>query len=111
MAREKFERVKPHVNIGTIGHVDHGISWASSTTCIWQLFQDDDCRARQPGRMQPRDDMFIAHYIQGSEASFSDMRRGHSTGVGGRLLITVEGRGGHEGGRVVRRRESFLLGP
>ena len=24
MAREKFERVKPHVNIGTIGHVDHG---------------------------------------------------------------------------------------
>ena len=24
MAREKFERLKPHVNIGTIGHVDHG---------------------------------------------------------------------------------------
>ena len=24
MAREKFERIKPHVNIGTIGHVDHG---------------------------------------------------------------------------------------
>lgn len=24
MAREKFERKKPHVNIGTIGHVDHG---------------------------------------------------------------------------------------
>ena len=24
MAREKFERSKPHVNIGTIGHVDHG---------------------------------------------------------------------------------------
>nr|AYC64198.1 Translation elongation factor Tu [Pseudobryopsis hainanensis] len=24
MAREKFERVKPHLNIGTIGHVDHG---------------------------------------------------------------------------------------
>ena len=24
MAREKFERTKPHVNIGTIGHVDHG---------------------------------------------------------------------------------------
>ena len=23
MAREKFERSKPHVNIGTIGHVDH----------------------------------------------------------------------------------------
>ena len=24
MAKEKFERTKPHVNIGTIGHVDHG---------------------------------------------------------------------------------------
>lgn len=24
MARAKFERTKPHVNIGTIGHVDHG---------------------------------------------------------------------------------------
>ncbi|MBQ9680253.1 MAG: 50S ribosome-binding GTPase, partial [Ruminococcus sp.] len=24
MARQKFERNKPHVNIGTIGHVDHG---------------------------------------------------------------------------------------
>ena len=24
MARVKFERTKPHVNVGTIGHVDHG---------------------------------------------------------------------------------------
>ncbi|MFU8891407.1 MAG: GTP-binding protein, partial [Anaerosomatales bacterium] len=24
MAKKKFERTKPHVNIGTIGHVDHG---------------------------------------------------------------------------------------
>src|SRR6267142_1062604 len=24
MAKEKFERTKPHVNIGTIGHIDHG---------------------------------------------------------------------------------------
>ncbi|MCL5261184.1 MAG: GTP-binding protein, partial [Gammaproteobacteria bacterium] len=22
--KEKFERTKPHINIGTIGHVDHG---------------------------------------------------------------------------------------
>ena len=32
MAREKFERTKPHVNIGTIGHVDHG-----KTTLLLQL--------------------------------------------------------------------------
>ncbi len=24
MAKEKYERTKPHVNVGTIGHVDHG---------------------------------------------------------------------------------------
>ncbi|MBS1192553.1 MAG: translation elongation factor Tu, partial [Nitrospirae bacterium] len=24
MAKAKFERTKPHVNVGTIGHVDHG---------------------------------------------------------------------------------------
>ena len=24
MAKEKFDRSKPHVNIGTVGHVDHG---------------------------------------------------------------------------------------
>ena len=24
MAKQKFERNKPHVNVGTIGHVDHG---------------------------------------------------------------------------------------
>ncbi|MEY4475668.1 MAG: Elongation factor Tu 2 [Pseudomonadota bacterium] len=24
MLKEKFERNKPHVNVGTIGHVDHG---------------------------------------------------------------------------------------
>ena len=24
MAKARFERTKPHVNVGTIGHVDHG---------------------------------------------------------------------------------------
>ncbi|MEK7279302.1 MAG: GTP-binding protein, partial [Nitrospirota bacterium] len=24
MAKAKFERTKPHINVGTIGHVDHG---------------------------------------------------------------------------------------
>ena len=35
MAREKFERNKPHVNIGTIGHVDHGkTTLTAAITCI-----------------------------------------------------------------------------
>ncbi|OQY16827.1 MAG: elongation factor Tu, partial [Desulfobacterium sp. 4572_20] len=24
MAKEKFKRTKPHVNVGTVGHIDHG---------------------------------------------------------------------------------------
>ena len=24
MAKEEFKRTKPHVNVGTIGHIDHG---------------------------------------------------------------------------------------
>ena len=24
MAKERFERTKPHMNVGTIGHIDHG---------------------------------------------------------------------------------------
>ena len=24
MAKERFDRTKPHINVGTIGHVDHG---------------------------------------------------------------------------------------
>lgn len=31
MAKEKFNRTKPHVNIGTIGHVNHGKTTLSAT--------------------------------------------------------------------------------
>jgi len=36
MAKEKFERTKPHINIGTIGHVDHGKTTLTSaiTRCL-----------------------------------------------------------------------------
>ena len=39
MAREKFERTKPHVNIGTIGHVDHGKTTltAAITKCLSEV--------------------------------------------------------------------------
>ncbi len=40
MAKEKFERKKPHVNVGTIGHVDHGKTTltAAITTVLAKLF-------------------------------------------------------------------------
>ncbi|MCX8749778.1 MULTISPECIES: elongation factor Tu [Snodgrassella] len=33
MAKEKFERSKPHVNVGTIGHVDHGKTTLTAAIC------------------------------------------------------------------------------
>jgi elongation factor Tu len=45
MAREKFERNKPHVNIGTIGHVDHGkTTLTAAITTI--LAQEGKAKAR-----------------------------------------------------------------
>jgi len=39
MAREKFERTKPHVNIGTIGHVDHGKTTLTAAITMTLAFQ------------------------------------------------------------------------
>ena len=36
MAKEKFERTKPHVNIGTIGHVDHGKTTLTAAITLTQ---------------------------------------------------------------------------
>ena len=36
MAKEVFERTKPHVNVGTIGHVDHGKTTLTSAICRYQ---------------------------------------------------------------------------
>ncbi|OFS22909.1 elongation factor Tu [Corynebacterium sp. HMSC04H06] len=39
MAKEKFERSKPHVNVGTIGHVDHGKT--TTTAAITKVLADE----------------------------------------------------------------------
>jgi elongation factor Tu len=36
MAKQKFERTKPHVNIGTIGHVDHGKTTLTAAITLFQ---------------------------------------------------------------------------
>jgi len=38
MAKEKFERNKPHVNVGTIGHIDHGKT--TLTAAITQILSE-----------------------------------------------------------------------
>ena len=44
MAKEKFERTKPHVNIGTIGHVDHGktTTTAAITTVLAKQYPEEN---------------------------------------------------------------------
>ena len=47
MAKEKFERTKPHINIGTIGHVDHGKTTLTSaiTMCMKSSGQNVETRS------------------------------------------------------------------
>ena len=40
MAKEKFDRSKPHVNVGTIGHIDHGKT--TLTAAITKVLQKHD---------------------------------------------------------------------
>ena len=39
MAKKKFERTKPHANVGTIGHVDHGKTTLTAAMTKWLAFQ------------------------------------------------------------------------
>ena len=52
MAKQKFERTKPHINIGTIGHVDHGKTTltAAITTVLHQRYGLGCRRSIRPDR-------------------------------------------------------------
>ena len=47
MAKQKFERTKPHVNVGTIGHIDHGKTTltAAITKCLSTLTSSTEFRS------------------------------------------------------------------
>jgi len=61
MAKEKFERTKPHVNVGTIGHIDHGKTTltAAITKVLslkgWSNFRSYDDVAKADAKMFRRD--------------------------------------------------------
>ena len=44
MRREKFQRKKPHVNIGTLGHVDHGKTILIAAITITLAIKDGSLR-------------------------------------------------------------------
>ena len=56
MAKAKFERTKPHVNIGTIGHVDHGKTTLTAAITKYLAMQGRRClhRLRQHRQGSPR---------------------------------------------------------
>ena len=46
MAKETFERTKPHVNVGTMGHIDHGKT--TLTAAITKVLSDNVDGAHSP---------------------------------------------------------------
>ncbi len=50
MAKEKFVRNKPHLNIGTIGHIDHG------KTTLTAAITEDTCETWRSGLYAVRHD-------------------------------------------------------
>jgi len=65
MAKEKFDRSKPHVNVGTIGHIDHGkTTLTSALTKVaadkgWAKFVSYDQVAKASESQGRRDDTKI----------------------------------------------------
>ncbi|WP_184748438.1 elongation factor Tu [Spirochaeta isovalerica] len=50
MAKEKFERSKPHINVGTIGHVDHGKTTLTAAISMY-------CSAKNGGKIMSYEDI------------------------------------------------------
>jgi len=50
MSKQKFERKKPHLNIGTIGHVDHGKT--TLTAAITKVLEKQDQGLGEAGEGQ-----------------------------------------------------------
>ena len=67
MAKAKFERTKPHCNIGTIGHVDHGkttLTAAITKTLAKQEYQETQQRTLKISiKLQKRENV-VSQFLQ-----------------------------------------------
>src|SRR6476469_2191332 len=78
MAKEKFDRSKPHVNVGTIGHIDHGkTTLTSALTKVaadkgWAKFVSYDQVANARDSQGRRDDTKIMRIASSTGAAQMD---------------------------------------
>ena len=67
MAKAKFERTKPHCNIGTIGHVDHGkttLTAAITKTLAARVDRKHSCRFRKYRQSSRREENVESQSLQ-----------------------------------------------
>ena len=115
MGKQKFERTKPHLNVGTIGHVDHGkttLTAAITKTLALKgdaVFRGDGafCPLFEPGIEDEVDDMFAGVRELGGKRSWDeygcfckpefDGARIPAVEIGEELFIVLPGKGGVKG--------------
>src|SRR6266478_1965112 len=91
MAKEKFDRSKPHVNVGTIGHIDHGkTTLTAALTKVsadkgWAKFVSYDEVAKASESQGRRDDSKILT-IATSHVEYSTAKR-HYAQMDGAILV------------------------
>ena len=85
MAKEKFERSKPHVNVGTIGHVDHGkTTLTAALTRVGAEVFGGDVRAFDQIDNAPEESVHVALLLRHHTLSTS-----HITATTHTLIVLV----------------------
>ena len=82
MAKEVFERTKPHVNVGTIGHIDHGKTTLTASILAVQAAKGlakirptpISPRGNGPRRNEDRDDRRLARRVRVPESALCPHR-------------------------------------
>jgi len=94
MAKEKFERTKPHCNIGTIGHVDHGKTTLTAASTM-TLAKSGGATAKKYDEIDAApEEKARGITINTAHVEYETQNRDHGCGADGR-----RDPGGERGGR------------